>query len=191
MTLTRVELKEILSNKNYPTFIGIVTRTPVKMNQYDNYWLTVDGKRKKNPNPTPNLFFENGIYKISKQYQIVTGFDYEKSVNRRLEKEGKDNDFKTQENWFDVISKSLVTDKKTNSKFYLRYQRQEKSTISKVYEYKGDPIEKTLFESFLVEKKNSYTKQGLDSPLQFQVVDLNNILSISMDGEVYELTGEV
>jgi hypothetical protein len=121
----------------------------------------------------------------------VTGFDYEKSINRRLEKEGKESNFVSGEGrevWFDVISKGLVTDKKTRSKFYLRYQYLKDSTIGQPeYLYNGNPIEKQMFESFLTKKSERYTNQGLDDTLNFQVCDLNNILFLSMGGEVYEL----
>jgi hypothetical protein len=166
--------------------------------------LTGDnGKKTKNTNPTPNPFFEGGVYNLSRKYKIVTGFDYEKSINRRLEKEGKEGNFeggykptidevtgevKQREVWFDILSKGLVTDKKTRSKFYLRYQFLKDSTIGQPeYFHNGNPIEKQMFESFLTKKSEGYQNQGLDDTLNFQVCDLNNILFLSMGGEVYEL----
>jgi hypothetical protein len=87
-----------------------------------------------------------------------------------------------------MISKGLVTDKKTRSKFYLRYQYLKDSIISTEYLFNGDPIMKQLFESYLTKKsENSYSNQGLDDTLNFQVCDLNNITEISMGGEKYEL----
>jgi hypothetical protein len=190
--ITRSNLRTILSEVNNPDFISFVSRTPEKMNGFLDYWLVDEnGKKTKNPNPTPNPFFESGVYNLSRKYKIVTGFDYEKSINRRLEKEGKESNFVSGEGrevWFDVISKGLVTDKKTRSKFYLRYQFLKDSTIGKPeYLYNGNPIEKQMFESFLTKKSEGYQNQGLDDTLNFQVCDLNNILFLSMGGEVYEL----
>jgi len=190
--ITRSNLRSILSEVNNPDFISFVSRTPEKMNGFLDYWLVGEnGKKTKNPNPTPNPFFTDGIFNLSRKYKIVTGFDYEKSINRRLEKEGKESNFVSGEGrevWFDVISKGLVTDKKTRSKFYLRYQFLKDSTIGKPeYLYNGNPIEKQMFESFLTKKSEGYQNQGLDDTLNFQVCDLNNILSLSMGGEVYEL----
>lgn len=189
--ISRTSMRTILSEVNNPDMISFVSKTPEKMNQYLDYWLVGEnGKKTKNPNPTPNPFFEGGIFNLSKKYKIVIGFDYEKSVNRRLEKEGKESNFVSGEGrevWFDMISKGLVTDKKTGSKFYLRYQYQKDSTTKTEYLYNGNPIMKQLFESYMTKKSNSYSNQGLDDTLNFQVCDLNNILEITMGGEKYEL----
>ena len=193
-TITRTELKGILENVNNPDMISFISKTPVKMNQYLDYWLVdeVTGKKTKNPNPTVNPFLEVGIFDLSKKFKIITGFDYENSVNNRLKKEGKEQNFTSgegKEPWFDMISKGLVTDKRTHEKFYLRYQYLKDSIISSEYLYNGNPILKQLFESYMTKKsENSYSNQGLDDTLNFQVCDLNNILEISMGGEKYELT---
>jgi hypothetical protein len=185
--ITEVELKNILSEINSPTFVGIRTITPVKMNQYLNYWLfDENGKKSKNPNPIRNPFFDNGIFNDSKKYKIVTGFDYEKNVNSRLTKEGKDSNFESQDNWFDVISKGLVTDKKTGTKFYFRYQYQLDSTLEQNFSFEGNTIDKIVFQQFITEKSN-YENQGLDNPLRFQVVDLKNIVTINLNGNKYEI----
>jgi len=190
--ITRSNLRTILGGVNNPDMISFVSRTPEKMNQYLDYWLIGEnGKKTKNPNPTPNPFFEVGVYNLSRKYKIITGFDYENSVNNRLKKEGKEQTFVSGEGrevWFDIISKGLVTDKKTRSKYYLRYQYLKNSTIGKPeYFHNENPIEKQMFESFLTKKSEGYTNQGLDDTLNFQVCDLNNILFLSMGGEVYEL----
>jgi hypothetical protein len=189
--ISRHEVKDILSGVNFPTFVSMVSNTPVEMNKFLGYWIIIDGQKKKNPNPTPNLFYDKGVFKLSKKYQIVTGFDYEKSVNRRLESEGKEGDFKSEENWFEPISKGLVTDKRTHTKFYFRYQHTDQSTIWKEFYYDGQSIEEELFKSFVGERDNTYKKQGLENPLKFQVCDLNHILTFSFDKEIYKLTGKV
>lgn len=215
MEITRTELRTILSEVNNPTWIGFTSRTPEDMKKFLDYWIMVGEQKKKNPNPTPNPYFENGIWKVSKKYKINTGFDYIKSVNRRLEKEGKEPDFvggfKNQiplkdvngkvvkdeegnpimvdrEPWFDVISKGLVTDKKTHTKFYVRYQYLKDSVIgTPEYFYNGNPILKEMFESYLSQSENFYDNQGLDNPLMFQVCDLRHIERMSINEEQYEL----
>lgn len=192
MEITREQLKNILSEINNPTWVGFTSRTPEKMNQYLNYWLIGEGGSKtKNPNPTPNPYFQNGIWKVSKKYRIITGFDYEKSVNRRLEKEGKESNFVSGEGkevWFDIISKGLVTDKRTHTKFYFRYQHLKDSVIgTPEYFYNGNPIMKQLFEDYLTQRNSFYENQGLDNPLMFQVCDLENIEKISINEEHFEL----
>jgi len=191
--ISRTEMKNILSEVNTPQFISFESKTPQKMNKFLDYWLEVEGSKKKNPNPTPNPFMDNGIYNRQVKIDIVTGFDYENSVNGRREKEGKDTDFVSGEGrevWFNVISKGLVTDKRTESKFYLRYQFTDRSHMKEnEYTHNDNPIEKQLFEDYLVKKNtDSYSNQGLDNPLNFQVCDLKNILTITMNHHKYILT---
>lgn len=217
MELQRTELKRILSGVNNPDMVSYTSLTKQDMNQYLDYWMMVDGHKKKNPNPTPNPYFENGIWKQSKMYKVVTGFNYPNSVNNRLKKEGKEPDFvggyqnqipmrdingkvvlDEDKNpimvdrlpWFEMISKGLVTDRKTQSKFYMRYQIQPDSEIGQPeFLFNGNPIMKQLFESYLTKSENHYDNQGLENPLLFLVCDLNNILTLSMGGEKYELVG--
>jgi hypothetical protein len=229
MEITRQQIKEILEGINNPTWSGLTSLTPVDMNQYLNYWLIVDGQKKKNPNPTPNPYFEDGIMKFSKKYKINTGFDYEKSVTRRRTKEGIEEPFVggfknliplkdifgkpmfrdvTDEDgitiigrepimverlpWFEVISKGLVTDRKTHTKFYFRYQQMKDSEIGEsIYYFNGNPIMEQLFKDYLTQKNNFYNNQGLENPLMFQVCDLNNIQRISINEEQYELIGTI
>jgi len=169
-TISREELGRMLSVINSPMFVSFVSRTPVPMRKTGNPYV--------------------GVLKTSRKFKIIIGFDYENSVNGRREREGKDTDFKSgegREPWFKVISKSLVTDKKTGEKFYIRYQYLEDSTIESEFTFNGDPIGKQLFESYMTERSN-YENQGLDNPLRFQVCDLRNILEISIMGGHYVLT---
>ena len=190
--ITRNELVNVLRNNNRSMFISMVTNCPVKMNRYLDYWLVDEnGKKRKNPNPTVNPFFTEGIIDHSEKYRIVTGFDYERSVNRRREKEGKETDFVSGEGkevWFNMVSKSLVTDKKTGEKFYLRYQFHPTSTLNTEYRFGDDVIGRELFQSFMTQKTESYKNQGLDDTLNFQVVNVENIEEISIEGFHYILS---
>ena len=178
-------LGEILSNVDNPTITSFRSKVPVQMNQYLDYWIVDEnGKKRKNPNPTRNPYYDEGIINHSRKYKIVTGFDYEKSVNRRLDNEGKETDFESQENWFEVVSKGLVTDKKTHTKLYFRYQYQLDSTLEQEFLFQNDVIGRELFEQYEKERSN-YENQGLDNPLKFQVCNLDNILEISIGGTKY------
>lgn len=176
------QLVSVLMGVNSPQFVGMETETPVKMKKYLDYWVVIDGQRKKNPNPTPNEFGE--ILNRSRKFKIVTGFDYENSVNGRLEKENKETNFKSKGNWFNVISKGLVTDKKTESKFYFRYQYLEDSTLETEYTTNGDVIEKRMFQEYM-ESKSTYSNQGLENTLKFQVVKVENIKNITINHVKY------
>lgn len=187
LNVTETELVTILSEVNNPQFVGGIFNVPEDMNKYLDYWtITEEGKRKKNPNPTLNPYFESGIRKISKKYKLVTGFDYEKSVTDRLKREGKEGNFESKENWFEVVSKGLVVNKNNPNKFYFRYQYLDDSTTETTSYFEGNPIDKQLYQSYLKEKGN-YENQGLDNPLRFQVVGVENIVELSLGGVRYIL----
>ena len=202
--VSRTEMKNILSEVNIPQFISFESKTPQKMNKWLDYWIMIEGSKKKNPNPTPNPYMESGIVNHQVKIDIQTGFDYVNSVNGRREKEGKETDFVggytpkvdedgndiTREVWFNIISKGLVTDKRTESKFYLRYQYTERShSKDNDYIFEGNSIDKLIFQDYLVKKNtDSYSNQGLDHTLNFQVCDLRNIISITMNHVKYLLT---
>lgn len=178
-------LKNVLENINTPQFVSFISKVPVEMNKFEDYWIfNHEGKKKKNPNPTPNPYYEVGIENLSRKYKIVTGFDYVKSVTRRREDEGIDEPFEGKDNWFNVISKGLVTDKKTGLKFYIRYQYQLDSTLEQEFLYQNDPIGRELFERFEKEKSD-YENQGVENPCRFQVCNLENILELTIDGTKY------
>ncbi len=178
-------LKNELENINTPTFVSLISKVPVEMNKYEDYWIfNHEGKRKKNPNPNPNPYYYEGVYNLSRKYKIVTGFDYVKSVNRRRENEGVEETFEGKENWFNVISKGLVTDKSTGSKFYFRYQYQLDSTLEQEFFYQNDRIGRGMFEKFEKDRGN-YENQGVDDPCRFQVCNLDHILELTINGTKY------
>ena len=188
--ITKTELVQILENINTPTFVGMVTDTPIEMKKFLDYWIiNEEGKKKKNPNPTPNPYFESGIRKVSKKYKIITGFDYENSINRRLENEGKEGNFESSENWFEFVSKGLVRSKSNPEKYYFRYQYQNDSTTESTSYFEGNPIDKVLYESYCNQVTDYYKSQGLENPLMFQVCSLDNIKTISINKEQYEIVG--
>lgn len=175
-------LGDVLTEVNTPQFVSLISKVPVQMNQYLDYWIFNDeGKKKKNPNPTRNPYYDEGIINHSRKFKIITGFDYVNSVTRRREDEGIEEVFESKENWFDVISKGLVTDKSTHSKLYFRYQYQLDSTLEQEFLYQGDRIGRELFQQFEKDRSN-YENQGVDDPCRFQVCNLDNILELTING---------
>jgi hypothetical protein len=180
--------------------------TTVKMNQYLDYWLINDktGKRTKNPNPTLNPYYDKVIC-VAWRKDILINFDYQKAINNRLEKEGKTADFQASKNWFQHVgdSKIVVEHKTDTSKKYLAYQyvlrtatqdEQTQITDSKhkvsrsEYEYyfEGKPIDKETILQYMKEP-SSYDNQGLENTLNFQVMAIEHIKFISLNGETYEV----
>jgi hypothetical protein len=226
--VSRIEMKQILSETNVNQFISMVSKTPQKMNDYSDYWLMIDGKRKKNPNPTPNPFLPSGIYKEQYKIDVLTGFgNYDDIIVKRLKKEGKSeeviNDFinrheikkeqkrvelrekhpdwtdeqieeeierTRKEVWWTPISNSLVTDKRTESKFYLRYVYTERThDHTDTFTHEGNEVDRQIFQDFLTKKNtDSYSSQGLDHTFNIQFVDLEHIVELTMNGTKYILT---
>lgn len=184
--MTPDELKNFLQTINSSTMVSLETLTPEKMNDYLDYWLVgQDGKKKKNPNPTRNPFV-GGVFSRTRMYKIVTGFDYEESVERRRVKEGLTPEFQNEDDkeiWYNLVSKGLVVHKDDPTKFYFRYQKLNNSTIEHRYEYRGNTIERQLFESYLTKRNTEeYSNQGLDNPLRMKVVKLENIVRLNING---------
>ena len=220
-------MKNILEENNTNQFISMVSKTPQKMNNFLDYWLMIEGKKKKNPNPTPNPFIESGIYKEQYKIDVLTGFgDYENIIVNRLKKEGRteedvqnflnrheikreeqrvklmettdmsDDEIEEyieehkKESWWRNVSNSLVTDKRTESKFYLRYVFTEKThSHTDKYTHDDNEVERQMFQDYLTKKHtDSYSSQGLDHTFNIQFCDLDHIVELTMDGTKYVLT---
>jgi hypothetical protein len=157
-----------------------------KMNDYLDYWVIIDGKKKKNPNPTPNPFLPDGVYSRTRSFRMITGFDYTESVERRRKESGLTPEFQNEDDkeiWYTHISKSLVVHKDDPTKFYMSYQRSNNSLIEQKYLFRGNTIEKVLFQDYLTKKGEQYSNQGLtENPLRIEVVKLENIKRLNIDG---------
>ncbi len=178
----------VLANINYVTFCSTKGCTYMKMNKYDKYW-NVDvatGKKSKNPNAILNPYFEAGIKKFAYKYKIVTGFDYVNAVGDRREAEGKEREFQQGEAWFEQVSKALVIKKGEPEKMYFRYQYLQDSTVTREFTFNGQPIQKAAFQQFLL-PPSDYKNQGLDKTLNFQVIALDNLQEITLNGIHYIL----
>jgi len=171
--VTVSELANILSEFQGSTLVSFVTSTEVRMVK----------KHRETKEPNPYL----GARKNKYAYKIIVGFDYEKGVNRRLEKEGKTADFTAKDNWHTAVNAALSTDVRTRSKLYLRYQYQADSVLKSEYIFNGKRISKQALEPYL-SSSSAYSNQGLDNPLAFQVVALDNIKQISFNGKTYRVT---
>ena len=103
ITISQIELINLLMEVEKSTFINIVSETVVTMNK------------------TNNPYFGLVVKHNSSNYLI--GNDYESRVITNEKKEGLDGNFKTQENWFDHVSKCVVVKKSDRNKHYLMVER--------------------------------------------------------------------
>ena len=179
MKVTKSEIINIIKEveeKNPNTFVGVKMKTLFRE-------VLQKTKDTKEVNP-----YYKEIYKVSsKTYRLVT--DYQQRVWNNLIKEGKD------PNTFEVespsgkkhISKSLLTDKETETKTYLMVEWFPEIKGTTEYEYRGNSIDKTLFEKWISDRESSNEKQGLDREVKPITPDLDNVLEISVNGNRYEL----
>lgn len=174
-TVTVSQLREILN--------GISHAMPIAFS------ALVDAKAKKTGNPYGD------ISKLSR-VQAFTGADYEKSVNRQLDREGKTQlEFTAKErSWGERVSPALV---QNGGKFYL--VAQVLKTAKPVYlvrkpwklnapntgtilrEQILTPIAKEAIAAFLPAVRPA-TNQGTEKEVVYRNYSLENLISVSVNG---------
>jgi hypothetical protein len=171
MNITQLELLNLLMMVEKPTFVNIVMETPVRMNK------------------TGNPYYGKVIKRTSGNYLI--GNDYENRVNNNMEKEGMERTFIVEPpKGKEHISKCVLIDTKTHTTHYLMMERFDEIHPQVEFTMDGDPIEKALFESFMVKVYESQ-KQEQDRKIQPITPKLSNIRHISIDGMKYDVLQEV
>lgn len=139
----------------------------------------IDARARKTGNPYGE------ISKISR-VQAFTGFDYEKSVNRQLEREDSQLTFAAKErSWGERISPALVENK---GQLYLvaKVQRADKPVYLIKKPLGLTPVAKETIAAFLPAHKPA-TNQGTEKEIVYRNYSLANIVSLSMGGERYRV----
>ena len=166
--ITENQLLELLMSVDKPTFTNIVSSTIPKMNK------------------TNNPYFERVIKKMKGNYFI--GGNYEDMVNTRMVKEGIEPIFESKEcsvgNKVEG-SKCVQFNEKLN-KHYLQYFSFPETKPTSEFEFEGNSIDKTLFESYLV-KRSENSRQPQENKHTPQSFKLSSIKEISLFGEKYKV----
>lgn len=171
----RARMKTIDQNTLVEKLRGIAGAAPLTLS------ALIDARARKTNNPYPE------ILKLSK-VNGMTGFDYEKSVNRQLEREEKATDFEAQERaWGERISPALV--KKGNA-FYLvlKVERAFKPTFLVRQNNFLVAIAKEKIKEFLPAHKKAVS-QGTEKEVVYRNYSLANIKYIAFEGEQYRVRG--
>ena len=164
--LTPEELVVVLNQIDRPTFVSMDTQTKVRM--------------RKTNNP-----YHDKVYKV-KSGRYLIGSDYEGRVVNNDKKEGGEGQFQSQESRVGVhISKCVLFNEKYN-RYYLSHERFDEVKPKVSYTFEGNDIDRELFESFVSQSSN-YSNQPQDRKVKWMSVDINNIKSISIMGNVYEV----
>lgn len=145
--------------------------------------INTDPRMKKTDNP----FIQDGIRKISRMNVQIT--DYEASVNKQREREGKEEDFVAGESYHEPIminGKLTAFARKTDgSKYYLRYRPLNCLETKFVNRYNAE-VPEALLRNWLP-KKTVSQKQNLDKEIPFRLTELANIRKLIVRGREYEI----
>jgi hypothetical protein len=169
-TISRDELLNKLRNIKGTTAIGITTVTKPDMN--------------KKVNGEPNPYYG----RVSKwaRRSCMIGFKYTNSVNNQREREDKDADFVAQpRKWGVRIAGTPLVEH--NGKFYLECKVER--VLESHYFLDDDLADDEVVEPYLVKRSQS-GRQGVDREVILIDPALENIESIVMFGEVFDIIKE-
>ena len=167
LTIPRSNMITLLNEVERPTFVHLVTETKVRMN------------KKGNP------YHEQIVKCLSSNFYI--GSEYEKRVNNNREKEGVETDFVSSPlSGKNHISKCVLTDTKTQTKFYVMCEWFKRSYPKVEYKYNGNSIDRQLFQSFEVKRKES-EKQQIENKVNIVTYLIESIKEIRMNRTRYIL----
>ena len=167
LTIPRSNMITLLSEVERPTFVHLVTDTKVRMNK------------------TNNPYYEEVRKVLSSNFYI--GSVYQDRVNVNREKENKETDFVSSPlSGKEHISKCVLTDTKTRTKFYLMCEWFKRSYPKIDYIHNGNSIDRQLFQSFEVKRKES-EKQDLEKKVNIVTYGMDSIKEIRMNRTRYIL----
>ena len=168
LRITRTDMVSVFNNVEKPTFVNLVTDTIVRMN------------KKGNP------YYEDKVIKHQSS-NFYIGSTYEDRVNNNRLKENKENDFVSSiPSGKKHISKCILTDTKTETKFYLMCEWFKRSYPKISYKFQNDSIDKVLFEDYIVKRTES-VKQDLDKKVNIVTYGIESIKEVRMNKTLYIL----
>jgi hypothetical protein len=123
-------------------------------------------------------------------YISLLNANYQNTVNNALEREGKDKNFVSKENWFttifDSFNGSLVAKKSDTNCHYLKMIVKS----AKTHKFFVDGIEATEEQMEVIrqfKQSSSPTSQGLDNEIIVRTIKTQNIISVKTGGEELHL----
>jgi hypothetical protein len=171
MQVTRAELIEVLKKIHAARPLTIETETEPKL-------------LKGNPFVAP-------VTKTSVT-NCFCNFQYLAGIKNRLIREGKDPEsFVGGNAWHEPLKVDgkltpLAINKKNKEQLYLRVMRLKSLLAPEYKDGNGKSLAVADIKPFLPEK-SSYSNQGLKAPLEFLVYDINNVKSVKINGETYNI----
>jgi hypothetical protein len=165
--ITRPQMVGLFMDVKRPEMINLVTETVPKM--------------KKTNNP----YFDCVVKKSKGNFLICT--DYSKRVNNNRDKEQKETDFVPQSPKGKIhVSNCVLTDEKTQTKFYLMVERFDEVKPKVQYFFNDEPIDKDLIVDFLPKVYESNT-QDLNREVMVLTYLFDSIIGFSFRGRKYSV----
>lgn len=161
--ITKQQLIELLRNLKTATPATVITQTVPKMRK------------------TNNPYFDK-VTKFMKA-NVFINFNYENSVNKVLDKEGKEPDFKASSRvWGTRIKGTPLVEHKGNYYLECRFLKYCKST----YIFDNHTIPESILNDYVYEG-NNHEKQGVEYEHEIILRDfkIESILQIKFNKEVY------
>lgn len=158
-TISKSELIERINEVKGTTIVSIDVVTEPRMRKTDNPYL--------------------GAMKTVSLSGVIN-FDYENTVNKQLQREGKEPEFKAQERAWGVHEGNWITHK---GEYYMQVKVQGAS--EPVYYYKGCELPKTALQPFLQESSKPHTQESVEKEVVVRDVKLSNIKVIRALGDEY------
>ena len=159
-----------------------------KTSQAITVWLRTEPRLNRNSQPDddgnriPNPYAS--VSKVQKLNCFIN-FDYEKSVNRQREREGKEPDFQAeQRTWGEHLTGSIVTH---NQNEYV--QLKVEKVLGKSYIADGHVVTNEEVERFITPKKTS-DNQGVDRQVTVIAPKLTSIIEVLMMGIVIDMVDD-
>ena len=168
--IKRSEVVPFFLSYEKTSFINVVTDTLVRMN--------------KTGNP-----YYNQVHKLSSRNYLINS-DYFKRVIVEGGKEGinpQDNPFEVQEmSGRKRVGNSVCVDTKTESIHYIMLELFEEVKPKVEYTFEGNPIDKVLFENYLV-KVSENKSQPQERKVKVITPKVESIVGWSVEGVKYEV----
>ncbi|MDD4389678.1 MAG: hypothetical protein PHW03_02625 [Eubacteriales bacterium] len=161
--ITKADLITLVNSATGASFISLDMKSEAKM--------------RKTGNP-----YVGAVKEVTLSGQI--NFDYANAVNNQLEREGNATagTFTAQARAWGTREGNWITH---NGNHYLTIKVQNSS--DPVFFFEGKRVDKTVLEPFLIESKKPHTQAELDKPVTVRDVNINNIRSIRLFNEEYQV----
>ena len=163
------EFIKMMNEVKNPTFMNLVTHTIPKMNKGGREGL--------------NKYYGKVVKK--KSVRVLIGGEYEQRVKGNEIKGGGEGNFQVSENKVGNHINNVILYNENTKKYYLQYEWFMEVKPKVEFEFEGNPIDQTLFESWLV-KSNNYKNQPSERKVQTLSVSLDNVKEVSYNGNIYE-----